>query len=227
MLKLYQMHLSQSEENYIKSIFRIEEETGQSVTTNAVADLMETKAASVTDMIKKLSEKELLEYEKYRGVQLSKKGTIVAKNLVRKHRLWEYFLVEKLHFKWDEVHDIAEQLEHIKSPLLIERLDKYLGFPSYDPHGDPIPDENGNINYHQGKLLANIKEGETGIIEGVKDSSASFLQYLDRINIGLGSQIKVLEIYSFDLSMLILINGKTQITISALAAQNLYVKPSK
>ena len=134
-----------SEENYLKTIYHLTTASDAEVSTNAIAEKMETKASSVTDMLKKLAEKGLINYKKYQGVSLTQDGKLAAKMSVRKHRLWEVFLVEKLGFSWDEVHDIAEQLEHIKSEKLINKLDDFLDNPTEDPHGDPIPDREGRI----------------------------------------------------------------------------------
>lgn len=212
-----------SEENYLKAIFHLERKYQEGVSTNALAEEMETKASSVTDMIKKLSDKNLVIYKKYQGVKLSQNGRATAVEVIRKHRLWEYFLVEKLHFNWDEVHDVAEQLEHIKSEKLIAELDKFLGFPKRDPHGDPIPDAEGNFAVSNKMLLAELDMGEQGICVGVKDSSAEFLQYLDKNKISLGKEIKVLEKEAFDGSMLIKIE-KEELGISQLISTNLYIK---
>jgi len=213
-----------SEENYLKSIFHLEKKYARGVSTNALAEEMETKASSVTDMIKKLSEKNLVNYKKYQGVKLSEKGNSIAVQIIRKHRLWEYFLVEKLDFNWDEVHDIAEQLEHIKSDELIAKLDKFLNYPKRDPHGDPIPDAEGNFANLEKKILAEFNEGDQGICVGVKDSSAAFLQYLDRNKIKLGKSITILEKEQFDGSMILKMNNK-ELTISKVAANNIYLKP--
>ena len=213
-----------SEENYLKSIYHLEKKYPRGVSTNALAEEMETKASSVTDMIKKLSEKGLVNYKKYQGVKLSEKGNSIAVQIIRKHRLWEHFLVEKLDFNWDEVHDIAEQLEHIKSDELIAKLDKFLDYPKRDPHGDPIPDSNGNFANLEKKILAEFDEGEQGICVGVKDSSAAFLQYLDRNKIKLGKSISILEKEQFDGSMILKMNNK-ELTISKVAANNIYLKP--
>ena len=132
---------SQAEENYVKAIYALDTQTKKGVSTNLIAKKLQTKASSVTDMLQKLSGKRLVDYKKYHGVQLSKKGKKIAASVIRKHRLWETFLVRKLHFSWDEVHDIAEQLEHIQSERLIDGLDAFLEFPTVDPHGDPIPDK--------------------------------------------------------------------------------------
>jgi len=175
-----------SEENYLKAIFHLERKYPSGVSTNALAEEMETKASSVTDMIKKLSDKDLVNYKKYQGVKLSKSGKHTAVSVIRKHRLWEVFLVEKLGFAWDEVHDVAEQLEHIQSEKLIQELDKFLGFPKQDPHGDPIPDAQGNFSVFNKALLADLDKGDSGICVGLKDSSPAFLQFLDKYNIALG-----------------------------------------
>lgn len=216
---------SLSEENYLKAIFHLENTYREGVSTNALAEEMETKASSVTDMVKKLSEKKLVIYKKYQGVKLSKLGRDTAIDIIRKHRLWEVFLVEKLNFNWDEVHDVAEQLEHIRSEKLIKELDKFLGFPKRDPHGDPIPDAGGNFSVSNKTLLADLSIGEAGICVGVKDSSAAFLQFLDKNNISLGKKIKVLEKEDFDKSMLI-VNQGNNLRISSLISENLYIKTS-
>lgn len=212
-----------SEENYLKTIYHITAASGVEVSTNAIAEKMETKASSVTDMLKKLAEKEFIVYKKYQGVLLTDKGKLSAKMIVRKHRLWEVFLVDKLQFSWDEVHDIAEQLEHIKSEKLINKLDDFLGNPTEDPHGDPIPDANGKINKVEKLVLAELNENQTGICIGVKDSSAQFLKYLDKNQITLGSKIEVLAKEEFDLSLKIKVEEKA-VMISNIIANNLYVK---
>jgi DtxR family Mn-dependent transcriptional regulator len=212
-----------SEENYLKAIYHLTSVLDTEVSTNAIAETMETKASSVTDMLKKLAEKELLNYKKYQGVSLTEKGRLSAKMIVRKHRLWEVFLVEKLDFSWDEVHDIAEQLEHIKSEKLINKLDDFLGNPTKDPHGDYIPDANGNIIKTDRKLLSELYQNQVGICVGVKDSSAEFLKYLDKQEIALGSKIEVIFKETFDLSTKINLNGK-ELTITNKIANNLYVQ---
>ena len=218
--------LSQAEENYIKAIYSLETQSDKGVSTNLIAEKMQTKASSVTDMIKKLSEKKLVVYKRYQGVQLSEKGKKVAILIVRKHRLWESFLVEKLNFSWDEVHSIAEQLEHIKSEELIERLDRFLEYPSVDPHGDPIPDKDGNIEKRNKVKLSALKENEQSILLSVKDSSADFLKYLNKKKIAIGNTIKVLSVEPFDRSMHIEMNSK-QFIISENVAENLYLKNIK
>jgi DtxR family Mn-dependent transcriptional regulator len=212
-----------SEENYLKTIYHLSTLEVSEVATNAIAEMMDTKASSVTDMLKKLAEKNLVHYKKYQGVSLTEEGKLMAMMIVRKHRLWEVFLVEKLAFSWDEVHDIAEQLEHIKSEQLINRLDDFLGNPTEDPHGDPIPDGNGQMVKVDKVLLSDLKENQTGICVGVKDTSSEFLKYLDRQEIALGSKIKVLSKEAFDLSVSIQLDEK-EITISNTIAANLFVK---
>lgn len=217
---------SDSEENYLKAIFHLERISKSGVSTNAIAERMETKASSVTDMLKKLADKELANYVKYQGVTLSPKGKKTAAAIIRKHRLWEVFLVEKLDFNWDEVHEIAEQLEHIESEKLIDQLDKLLDFPKFDPHGDPIPSKDGTFPERDKKLLSDIEVGKSGVCVGVKDTSPSFLKFLDKNNIALGKTIQVLEHEEFDDSLKIDVGGH-QIRISHIIATNLFIKPNK
>jgi DtxR family Mn-dependent transcriptional regulator len=212
-----------SEENYLKVIYHLSLVSPKGVNTNAIAGMLETKASSVTDMLKKLSEKELVSYQKYQGVTLMDKGINVATMIVRKHRLWEVFLVEKLHFSWDEVHDIAEQLEHIKSEQLIDKLANFLGNPTKDPHGDPIPDKYGKIIAIEKVLLSELTVDQKGICIGVKDSSAAFLKYLDSNKIALGSEITLVSKEDFDLSLKISLDKK-EMVISNKIASNLFIK---
>ena len=212
-----------SEENYLKTIYHLITLSNSEVSTNAIAEMMETKASSVTDMLKKLADKDLVNYKKYQGVLLTDKGNLAAKMIVRKHRLWEVFLVEKLDFSWDEVHDIAEQLEHIKSEKLIDKLDDFLGNPTEDPHGDPIPNAQGKILKIEKFLLSELKEHQKGICVGVKDTSSEFLKYLDKQQISLGSTIEIMAKEPFDLSLKIKV-GQLTMTISNKIAGNLYVK---
>tara|TARA_B110000259_G_scaffold35623_1_gene39945 strand:- start:837 stop:1490 length:654 start_codon:yes stop_codon:yes gene_type:complete len=212
-----------SEENYLKAIYHLESGSEKGISTNAIAKSLETKASSATDMIKKLSEKEVVFYKKYQGVTLTDFGKKTAANIVRKHRLWEVFLVERLNFSWDEVHEVAEQLEHIKSPKLINQLDALLGFPTHDPHGDPIPDKDGNVNAVDKILLANLTKNESGVCVGVHDSSSEFLRFLDKKGITLGKEITVLEKEDFDDSLLIEIDAE-KLSISKKIANNLYIQ---
>ena len=212
-----------SEENYLKTIYHLTTSSDIEISTNAIAEMMVTKASSVTDMLKKLAEKGLVNYKKYQGVSLTENGKLAAKMIVRKHRLWEVFLVKKLDFSWDEVHDIAEQLEHIKSEKLINKLDDFLGNPTEDPHGDPIPDAKGKILKIEKLLLSELNENQIGICVGVKDSSAEFLKYLDKNKIALGISIKVNAIEAFDLSLNVKIN-EINFIISKKIAENIFVK---
>ena len=223
MLNKYLRMFTFSEENYLKAIYHLEIDVDKGVSTNAIAEKLETKASSVTDMVKKLSEKELIIYKKYQGVTLTDFGKKTAANIVRKHRLWEVFLVEKLNFSWDEVHDVAEQLEHIKSSKLIQQLDSFLGFPTHDPHGDPIPDKEGNLKIVEKSLLSTLSTNERGICVGVNDSSSEFLQYLDKKGITLGKLITVLEKEDFDDSLSIQI-AQQKLSISNKIANNLYIQ---
>ena len=212
-----------SEENYLKTIYHLTIISDSEISTNAIAEKMETKASSVTDMLKKLAEKDLVNYKKYQGVSLTEQGKIAAKMIVRKHRLWEVFLVDTLNFSWDEVHDIAEQLEHIKSEKLINKLDDFLGNPTEDPHGDPIPDANGQIVKIEKQLLSELYENQVGICVGVKDTSSEFLKYLDKQGIALGSKIEIIGKESFDLSLKIKVDMR-DLSISNKIASNLFLK---
>ena len=213
---------SLSEENYLKAIYHLQDDPAQAISTNGIAERMHTKASSVTDMIKKLSDKGLVTYVKYQGVNLTEQGRLAALKVIRKHRLWEVFLVDKLQFSWDQVHAIAEQLEHIQSEQLIDRLDGFLGQPKFDPHGDPIPDKQGNFSEHHNKVLADLDDDDKGVCVGVKESNDHFLQYLSRNKIGIGSQITVLDKEEYDGSMLIQIAGK-ELFISGEIANNIYI----
>jgi DtxR family Mn-dependent transcriptional regulator len=215
--------MTTSEENYLKVIYHLSHLSPKGVNTNAIAAMIETKASSVTDMLKKLSEKDWINYQKYQGVSLTDKGKLNAKIIVRKHRLWEVFLVEKLGFSWDEVHEIAEELEHIKSEKLINQLDHFLNFPSFDPHGDPIPNAKGELPNINKQLLSEIEVGKTITCVGVKDSSVDFLQYLNKQHISLGTKIKILDIEFFDRTIKIEVNNAV-LVISDKIANNLYVK---
>jgi DtxR family Mn-dependent transcriptional regulator len=210
-----------TEENYLKAIYKLSQD--DSATTNAIAVELKTKAASVTDMLKKLADKKLITYVKYQGVSLTEKGRKVAVITVRKHRLWEVFLHEKLEFKWDEVHDIAEQLEHIQSDVLMDKLDAFLNFPTVDPHGDPIPRKDGTIKDAKLKVLSDISEGKSVIMSGVKEHSPVFLQYLEKTGLLLGKKIKVNEILKFDGSVQLQIGKGSQVQISKEVAKNILV----
>jgi DtxR family Mn-dependent transcriptional regulator len=217
------MH-SFTEENYLKAIYKLIAHSGDTVTTNAIAEKMNTKAASVTDMLKKLSDKKLINYRKYQGVTLNEKGEKVALSIIRKHRLWEMFLVEKLNFKWDEVHDVAEQLEHINSDKLIEQLDRFLNFPTTDPHGDPIPDAKGKLKQHKSVPLSTFNKTDGCMMTGVIDHSSAFLRFLDNSRISIGDEIKIKEVVAFDGSLQITINKQHTVFISNHIAKNILVE---
>jgi DtxR family Mn-dependent transcriptional regulator len=214
---------SKAEENYLKSIYTLEEASNEIISTNRIANKMLMKPSSVTDMLKKLSSKELVSYKKYQGVLLSQKGKEIALKVVRKHRLWEHFLVNKLDYSWDKVHDIAEQLEHIQSETLIDKLEAFLKFPKFDPHGDPIPNKEGKIMQIKTINLLEMKVGQKGVLNNLKNSSDSFLKYLNKKNLALRDIIKVIDIEPFDNS--IHIETKThQLVISKKVAENLNIK---
>jgi DtxR family transcriptional regulator, Mn-dependent transcriptional regulator len=215
--------LSITEENYLKAIFKLSEKNKKNISTNNIAAEIQTAAASVSDMIRKLSEKKLVNYEKYKGVQLTDKGKKTALSLIRRHRLWEVFLVEKLNFSWDQVHEVAEELEHVSSPLLVARLDEFLDKPKFDPHGDPIPDEHGKMVYHEETTLDQLQPKDKAIIVNVSDQSASFLQYLDQQQLQITHKIEVLEHHVYDGSKTISVKGK-KLFVSEKVGKNLVVK---
>ncbi|MBY0480377.1 MAG: metal-dependent transcriptional regulator [Chitinophagaceae bacterium] len=217
------MNLTKTEENYIKAIFHLQQSEGN-VTTNQLAASILTKPASVTDMLKKLTSKNLIDYEPYQGVRLSKEGKKQALMIVRKHRLWEYFLVEKLQFGWDEVHEVAEELEHISSKKLVEKLDAFLEHPKFDPHGDPIPDSNGNMVYMRLYNLKDVKPHVLVELCNVGSQSAELLDLLKHKNIVIGTRMEVLRKFSFDNSVEISIKNKPAITISQQLSEALFVK---
>lgn len=217
--------LSHSEENYLKVIFMLSGQEREKVSTNALAEKLNAKASSITDMLKKLSDKKLIAYKKYQGCELTAKGESHAIQIIRKHRLWETFLVSKLSFGWDEVHDVAEQLEHIHSLKLIDKLDQFLDYPKFDPHGDPIPDKNGNITYRKSKIkLAESAVNSLVEVVSVDEDSQSLLQYLNEIGLKLGSKIKLFERVNFDGSVRVQIGNGKEIYISEKVAENVGVK---
>lgn len=212
-----------SEENYLKVIYLLSINFPKEINTNAIAEIIETKASSVTEMLKKLAKKELIHYEKYQGVTLTELGTYNAKIIVRRHRLWETFLVEKLKFSWDEVHEIAEELEHIKSEKLINHLDAFLNFPRFDPHGNPIPNQDGIIYDSQKILLSEADLNTKYICAGVKDTSSHFLQFLNNKKISIGTIIEITERESYDNTLILKIENESMILSNKIAC-NLYVK---
>ena len=217
------MSFSVTEENYIKAIFHLQQEDG-TVSTNELAAELHTKAASVTDMLKKLKAKKLLSYERYKGVRLTVEGKKLALGIVRKHRLWEYFLVDTLQFGWDEVHEVAEELEHISSKKLVEKLDAFLGHPKFDPHGDPIPDSHGKMAVQQHINLIDLGINKMAEISGVGSQSTELLELLKHKNLGIGTRLEVKKRFSFDQSVEIKIKNQNAFTISQQLAQALFVK---
>lgn len=213
---------SSTEEDYLKTIYKLNVDN-EAVSTNSIAESLNTKPSSVSDMIKKLSNKKLVNYVKYKGVSLSLKGEEIALTVIRKHRLWESFLVDKLNFKWDEIHEIAEQLEHINSVELVNKLDEHLGFPSHDPHGDPIPNKEGKLISSNMVPLSELEKGKKAVIKGVKEHSSEFLKYLESIPLVIGTSVKVIKNYGFDSSMKIEIDNNKELMISEAVANNLNV----
>ena len=207
------MKFSESEENYIKSIYNLQEKT----------EKVNTSAASITDMLKKLKSKKLLEYKKYYGFRLNEAGKKEALKIIRRHRLWEFFLVAKLGMDWEKVHDIAEELEHVSSMELINKLDDYLGNPKIDPHGDPIPDEKGKIAALKQKALKDLPIKQDAIVSSVSNQTTEMMEMLNHYGIGIGSHIKVLKAFEFDGSLQIKIAKKPECIISGMAAQNIFV----
>jgi DtxR family Mn-dependent transcriptional regulator len=212
-----------SEENYLKAIYRLAQNEDEKITPTAIAEGLGNNAASVVDMIKKLTDKQLITYDKKTGVKLSNDGLKHAVLIVRRHRLWEVFLLNKLGYHWDEIHEIAEQLEHISDTTLADRLDNFLGFPEYDPHGDPIPKANGKLPKSYSVTLANVKAGQKCTVAAVKDTSSAFLQYLLKLNIGIGTHIQLMEKIDFDQSMVISINGADKTTVSLKFGENILI----
>lgn len=217
------MPLTSSEENYIKAIFQLQVKDDL-VSTNEVAAVLQTSAASVTDMLKKLKSKNLLVYEKYKGFKLNNEGRKIALMVLRKHRLWETFLVKVLHFSWDEVHEVAEQLEHIQSQQLIDHLDDFLGNPTFDPHGDPIPNASGKMPYQSHWNLNKFPIQISGEVTAVGSQSPDILSLLEHKKITIGVRIKVMQNFAFDNSFEIQIKDKELVHISAQLAEQIYVK---
>lgn len=212
-----------SEENYLRAIYRISQEGAAKISPTAIAEELKNNPASVVDMLKKLTDKKLINYDKKKGAKLTEKGIKTAMDIVRRHRLWEVFLLEKLGYGWEEIHDIAEQLEHVHSDDLADRLDKYLGFPDYDPHGDPIPKANGKIAAIHKTTMMEMESGSSCQVVAVKDTSVEFLQYLEKLGIGIGTRLKVLEKISFDNSLVIQLGKGDKINVSKKFGESILV----
>ncbi|HEX8315879.1 MAG TPA: metal-dependent transcriptional regulator [Flavisolibacter sp.] len=216
------MNYSVSEENYLKTIFHLQEGS-DTVSTNALAEKLNTKAASVTDMMKKLSGKGLLNYTPYYGFSLSNEGKKIAVSVVRRHRLWEYFLASRLNFDWKEVHSVAEELEHVSSKKLIDKLDEYLGYPQTDPHGDPIPDSKGRVSQTQAIRLVDLSLHQPAEILQVINQSDEILEHLKEKQLHLGIVLEIKKIHAFDQSLEIKRKNK-MVTITQELAKSLLVK---
>ena len=216
------LNYSTSEENYIKAIFHLQGDQN-TVTTNALADKLSTKPASVTDMMKKLKAKKLLHYQPYQGFRLNNEGKRIALDIIRRHRLWEYFLAEKLKFGWDEVHAVAEDLEHVSSKKLIDKLDEFLGYPKFDPHGDPIPDSLGKMENNQQINLLELPINQPAEVCRVLHQSEQMLELLQHKRISIGTKLEVKKKFDFDHSLEIKIRQQPSFTITEQLAKNIYV----
>ena len=215
------LNYTTSEENYLKAIFHLQGEDG-TVTTNELADKLQTRPASVTDMMKKLHSKKLLHYKPYYGFSLSPEGKKIAVHVIRRHRLWEFFLSEKLKFEWNEVHELAEELEHVSSRQLVDRLDEFLGFPQFDPHGDPIPDSKGRIRNINKIALIDLPLHRQAEVCQVTNQSDEMLELLNHKHISIGTRLEVKKHFEFDHSLEIKIKNTT-FTISEQLAKNIFV----
>jgi len=218
------MIISVTEENYLKAIYSATYAAEGRAGNQLIAEKLAINPASVTEMLRKLDEKKLIEYNRTNGAKLTKEGLKAAVKVIRKHRLWETFLVEHLNFTWAEVHEVAEQLEHVQSDKLLDELDNFLGNPSLDPHGDPIPDKNGKLLIIKSKVLAEAETGKKMRVVKVADNTASFLKYLDKQGIALADTIVVKEVQDFDKSLLVEVKGKREVYLSAEAAKKIMVE---
>ncbi len=217
-------NFSVSEENYIKSIYHLQQ-ANDSVSTNALAHQLNTKPASVTEMLKKLQVKGLLNYNPYKGFRLSREGNKAALIIIRRHRLWEFFLVDKLQFSWEEVHEVAEELEHVRSKKLVDKLDVFLRHPKFDPHGDPIPDSSGKISVLEQLPLAHLPLNKQAVITSVQNQSSELLSFLSSRNIIIGTKLEVKRRLPFDNSIEIKFKNRQSINISEQVANAIQVNP--
>ena len=216
------LNFSTSEENYLKTIFHLQTKD-DNVTTNELAEKLHTRPASITDMMKKLKTRKLVNYQPYQGFRLTPEGKKVALSIIRRHRLWEYFLAEKLKFSWDEVHEVAEQLEHVSNKKLIDKLDEYLAFPKFDPHGDPIPDTNGKMETGKQINLSALPVNKPAKVCFIANQSELLVEHLNEKKINIGASIIIKRKFSFDDSLEIKIDNKL-LTISNQLAKNIFVK---
>jgi DtxR family transcriptional regulator, Mn-dependent transcriptional regulator len=220
------MKNSYTEENYLKALFNLASETGE-VNVNELSKSLEIKMPTVTSMMKKLSEKKLVHYESYKPLRLTEKGKKEAGLVIRKHRLTEIFLVDKMNFGWEDVHDIAEQIEHIQSPVFFEKMDELLGYPKIDPHGSPIPDRDGKIVMKSYDKLSDCKVGETVRLLAVINTSSEFLKFLNSREMRLGLKIKIKSIEAFDKSMVVSYGKHQNEALSHIVCERLLVKKEK
>ncbi len=220
------MKYSASKENYIKAVYHLQQ-TQPAVSTNALAAALQTKAASVTDMLKKLKSQKLLLYERYKGVKLTTEGRKLAIQTIRKHRLWEFFLVNKLGFGWEEVHEVAEELEHVSSKKLVDKLEEFLGFPQTDPHGDPIPDNQGRLRITPQIALCDLAFDTPATVSHVSDQTAEIMELLNHLHLQLGTWLRVKKKFSFDQSLEIELDDGTFHAVSVVLAAKLFVREQK
>ena len=215
---------SVAEENYIKSIYHLQQ-INESVSTNALADHLKAKPASITDMLKKLQAKSLLNYNPYKGFRLSREGNKAALIIIRRHRLWEFFLMDQLHFSWEEVHEVAEELEHVRSKKLVDKLDAFLNFPKFDPHGDPIPDATGKISLQQQLPLSDLPLNKQAVITSVQNQASELLSFLSSRNIIIGTKLEVKRRLPFDNSVEIKFKSRQSLILSEQVANAIRVNP--
>ena len=215
--------ISLTEENYLKALFRLAADTGE-VSVNDLSKHLDIKMPTVTSMMKKLAEKKLVHYESYRPLRLTEKGKKEAALVVRKHRLTEMFLVQKMGFGWEEVHDIAEQVEHVRSPVFFDKIDELLGFPKLDPHGEPIPDKNGKFAWVAYDKLSDCRGGETVRVSAVLQTSSEFLKFLTQRGIRLGTVLKIISVEPFDGTMLVSYGGRNAESLSQTVSERILVE---
>ena len=217
------MKLTVSEENHIKAIYHLQSAMDR-VTTMELAARLNTKPASVTDMMKRLKSKRLIDYKPYYGFKLSAEGKRVAIGIVRRHRLWEFFLVDKLKFEWDEVHELAEELEHVSSKELIDRLDVFLNRPRFDPHGDPIPDQEGNFSKEETVPLTALRLNQKGRVSRITKNNKEVIDLIALKNIKKGSRVEIKRIFEIDGSIEIKVDGRYLEHVSPLLAHNILIE---